>query len=92
MNVEQRAWERVSGFLSQKDFCGFTKNDLFIKRFVPKGWGQDIAALSSMAEAILQRSSNSRIDEHEARRLRERRSRGVVMVASVEIGEGGGVV
>ncbi len=27
-----------------------------------------------------------------ARRLRERRAKGVVMVASVEIGEGGGVV
>ena len=43
---------RVYKFLSQKNFRSFTKEDLFIKNFIKKGWGQDIAALSSMAEAL----------------------------------------
>ena len=43
---------RISEFLSKKDFFGFTGKDLFIKNFIKKGWGQDIAALSNMAEAL----------------------------------------
>ena len=42
----------ISDFLT-RDFHGFTKDDLFIMQFVPKAWGQDIAALSNMAEALL---------------------------------------
>ena len=52
MTIEQKAWDRVEEFLSATSFKGFTSDDLFIKRFIPKGWGQDIAALSNMAEAI----------------------------------------
>jgi len=43
---------RVYKFLSQNNFRSFTKEDLFIKNFIKKSWGQDIAALSSMAEAL----------------------------------------
>jgi hypothetical protein len=43
---------RVSKFLSNGNFTGFTGKDLFIKNFIKKGWGQDIAALSNMAEAL----------------------------------------
>ena len=61
-NTEQNAWKRVEDFLSRTNFTGFTKEDLFIKRFVPKGWGQDIAALSNMAEAIHLRSKLENLD------------------------------
>jgi hypothetical protein len=52
MTTEKNAWDRVESFLMRPKFHGFTADDLFIKRFIPKGWGQDIAALSNMAEAI----------------------------------------
>ena len=42
----------VTRFLTAPKFRGFTKQDLFIKNFIKKAWGQDIAALSNMAEAI----------------------------------------
>ena len=45
-------YERIKRFLEQENFQGFTKRDLFIKNFIPKAWGQDIAALSNMAEVI----------------------------------------
>lgn len=45
-------YRRISDFLSNGDFTGFTGKDLFIKNFIKKGWGQDIAALSNMAEAL----------------------------------------
>lgn len=45
-------YERITDFLSKEDFTGFTSKDLFIKNFIKKGWGQDIAALSNMAEAL----------------------------------------
>lgn len=47
-----KSLKRITHFLDRPDFDGFTNEDLFIKQFVPKGWGQDIAALSNMAEAI----------------------------------------
>ena len=47
-----KSLQRITQFLDRPDFDGFTTEDLFIKQFVPKGWGQDIAALSNMAEAI----------------------------------------
>jgi hypothetical protein len=69
MNIEQKAWNRVKMFLTKSDFSGFTADDLFIKRFIPKGWGQDVAALSYMAEAILKRTLNGTLAAHEAQRL-----------------------
>ena len=45
-------YRRISKFLSNRNFTGFTGKDLFIKNFIKKGWGQDIAALSNMAEAL----------------------------------------
>ena len=45
-------YEKIKRFLEQENFQGFTKRDLFIKNFVQKAWGQDIAALSNMAEVI----------------------------------------
>jgi hypothetical protein len=47
-----KSLKRITRFLDRPDFDGFTTEDLFIKQFVSKGWGQDIAALSNMAEAI----------------------------------------
>lgn len=44
--------KRIIDFLSTESFAGFTSKDLFIKQFIKKGWGQDIAALSNMAEAL----------------------------------------
>ena len=45
-------YEKIKKFLLQDNFDGFTKKDLFIKNFIPKAWGQDIAALSNIAEAL----------------------------------------
>ena len=45
-------YRRISEFLSNGNFTGFTGKELFIKNFIKKGWGQDIAALSNMAEAL----------------------------------------
>lgn len=45
-------YRRISKFLSKGNFTGFTGKDLFIKNFIKKSWGQDIAALSNMAEAL----------------------------------------
>ena len=44
--------DRIREFLLRNDFDGFTTKDLFIKQFIKRAWGQDIAALSNMAEAI----------------------------------------
>ena len=46
-------FSRIKSFLLSKDFNGFTSEDLFIMQFIKKGWGQDIAALSNMAEALV---------------------------------------
>lgn len=48
----EKAFLRIQEFLNRENFSGFTAEDLFIKQFIPKGWGQDIAALSNMAEAL----------------------------------------
>ena len=45
-------YKRIENFLRQESFDGFTKDDLFVKNFIPNAWGQDIAALSNMAEAL----------------------------------------
>lgn len=54
MNTTQpcHRYEKLMGFLSRDDFNGFTGDELFIMQFIKKGWGQDIAALSNMAEAL----------------------------------------
>ena len=46
-------YEKIKTFLLKPDFNGFTKDDLFIMQFIKKGWGHDIAALSNMAEALV---------------------------------------
>ena len=45
-------YERIQTFLEREAFSGFSSEDLFIMQFVPRGWGQDIAALSNMAEGL----------------------------------------
>ena len=69
MSMEKRAWEKIEGFLSSDTFNGFTKDDLFILRFVKKGWGQDIAALSNMAEAISVRHEAGLLDSAKSQTL-----------------------
>ena len=49
---ENPRFKRIAEFLDREHFDGFTGQDLFIKQIIKKGWGQDIAALSNMAEAI----------------------------------------
>ncbi len=49
---ENIRYQRIKTFLTKPKFNGFTKNELFIMAFIKKGWGQDIAALSNMAEAL----------------------------------------
>ena len=44
---------RIKEFLMKDGFNGFCSDDLFIMQFIKKGWGQDIAALSNMAEAMV---------------------------------------
>ena len=46
-------YEKIKDFLLQPNFNGFTKDDLFIMQFIKKGWGHDIAALSNMAESMV---------------------------------------
>ena len=48
-----RRYNKIKKFLEEKNFNGFTKKHLFIMTFIKKGWGQDIAALSNMAEALV---------------------------------------
>ena len=43
----------IKEFLLRRDFNGFTSEDLFIMQFIKKGWGQDIATLSNMAESLV---------------------------------------
>tara|TARA_B100001113_G_scaffold89351_1_gene71449 strand:- start:380 stop:1492 length:1113 start_codon:yes stop_codon:yes gene_type:complete len=43
----------IKDFLLKDDFNGFTSEDLFIMQFIKKGWGQDIATLSNMAESLV---------------------------------------
>ena len=50
-NLER--YEKIRSFLLKPGFKGFTKEDLFIMSIIKKGWGHDIAALSNMAEALV---------------------------------------
>ena len=56
-----KSLERIFAFLDRPAFTGFTDDDLFIKQFVKKGWGQDIAALSNIAEGLRNLSDAGRI-------------------------------
>ena len=49
----ERRYNKIKSFLEDDNFNGFTKDHLFIMTFIKKGWGQDIAALSNMAEALV---------------------------------------
>jgi hypothetical protein len=69
MSVEQKAWNRIESFLNTDTFNGFTSDDLFIMNFIKKGWGQDIAALSNMAEAVLLRHNSGQLESSDAQRL-----------------------
>jgi hypothetical protein len=69
MSVDKKAWDRVEAFLNSSSFDGFTSDDLFIMNFIKKGWGQDIAALSNMAEAVHTRYQSSGIDQQRAQNL-----------------------
>ena len=52
MRSAQTCQTKIENFLGDTSFNGFTSNDLFIKHFIKKAWGQDIAALSNMAETL----------------------------------------
>ena len=52
-------YKRVKEFLMKDNFNGFSSDDLFIMQFIKKGWGQDIAALSNMAEAMVNLSTKN---------------------------------
>ena len=52
-NGQKVRYKRIKDFLLQPSFNGFTRDDLFIMQFIKKGWGHDIAALSNMAEALV---------------------------------------
>ena len=47
-----RQLKQIRSFLERPDFDGFTKKDLFIKGLIGTALGQDIAALSNMAEGL----------------------------------------
>ena len=63
--VENIRYKRVKAFLTKPKFNGFTKNELFIMAFIKKGWGQDIAALSNMAEALANLYCSDKSNRHE---------------------------
>ena len=43
---------QILEWLEKPSFDGFSSSDLFIKQFIKQAWGQDIAALSNMAELL----------------------------------------
>ena len=58
----ERRFKRIEYFLGKENFNGFTRKDLFIMAFIKKGWGQDIAALSNMAESIVNIAKGKPLD------------------------------
>ncbi len=54
----QKLYQRIKTWLETEDFKGFTDKDLFIMQFIKKGWGQDVAALSNMSEALFNIASS----------------------------------
>ena len=72
MNMAQfKRYSQVKIFLEREDFNGFTKKDLFIMKFIKKGWGQDIVALSNMAEALTNIALSGSRPEDEIKQLLE---------------------
>jgi len=57
-------YERIKRFLKQDNFQGFSRKDLFIKNFISKAWGQDIAALSNVAEALRNTKNDNNFRSH----------------------------
>ena len=70
--TEYHRFIMIKEFLMREDFNGFTSDDLFIMQFIKKGWGHDIAALSNMAEAIVNLSIKNPKDQQYKRLLKER--------------------
>ena len=66
--IEKR-YQRIKNWLQSDSFDGFTASDLFIMQFIKKGWGQDIAALSNMAEALVNIAQNKQARREEIRPL-----------------------
>ncbi|MCS5594970.1 MAG: hypothetical protein NZ730_10575 [Porticoccaceae bacterium] len=64
-----RGYKKIKAFLQRENFDGFTADDLFIIQFFKKGWGQDIAALSNMAEALRNMAQLEIIDPAEIKQL-----------------------
>ena len=60
---------RIRAFLERPSFDGFTKSDLFIQRLIGKPWGQDIAALSNMAEGYLNLSKTQPSGDYATQQL-----------------------
>ena len=67
--TQSPGYMRAKAFLEREQFDGFTEDDLFIIQFVKKGWGQDIATLSNMAEALLNASKSEIIPLSESQSL-----------------------
>ena len=67
----KRRYNKIKSFLEDDNFNGFTKDHLFIMTFIKKGWGQDIAALSNMAEALVNISFKYDYKSHETVQLIE---------------------
>ena len=60
-------FDLIKEFLLRENFNGFTSEDLFIMQFIKKGWGQDIATLSNMAESLVNLSiKNPNDDQYES--------------------------
>jgi hypothetical protein len=67
--VTSSNYKKIRSFLIRKNFDGFTVDDLFIIQFFNKGWGQDIAALSNMAEALRNMAQLEKFDSAEIKQL-----------------------
>ena len=76
-------FESIKRFLLRKDFNGFTSEDLFIMQFIKKGWGQDIAALSNMAEALVNLSikNPNEIDEKRLEEINKKRNENAEVIS-----------
>jgi hypothetical protein len=67
--ADLHGYKKIKAFLQRDNFDGFTAEDLFIIQFVEKGWGQDIAALSNMAEALRNMARLEIVDAAEIKQL-----------------------
>ena len=67
--ADLHGYKKIKAFLQRDNFDGFTADDLFIIQFFKKGWGQDIAALSNMAEALRNMARLKVVDAAEIKQL-----------------------